>query len=113
MVVGDLKNHLRIELMNRFDDIVVFKPLSPEELVEIVRLMIAKVNKTLASKKISLHLDDEAIRKIADLGYDPAFGARPLRRVIQDKIEAPLAKAILAGKVKGGDEVNVKASEID
>lgn len=86
-VLGQLSNFFSPEFMNRFDGIIEFQPLSKENLLQIVDLMLQDVNKRLASNGISLHVTDKVKEKLVDLGYDPKMGARPLRRTIQDQIE--------------------------
>ncbi len=86
-VLGQLSNFFNPEFMNRFDGIIEFQPLSKENLLQIVSLMLQDVNKRLASNGISLHVTDKVKEKLVDLGYDPKMGARPLRRTIQDQIE--------------------------
>lgn len=86
-VLGQLSNFFSPEFMNRFDGIIEFQPLSKENLLEIVRLMLDDVNKRLSNNGISLHVTDKVKEKLVDLGYDPKMGARPLRRTIQDQIE--------------------------
>lgn len=101
------------ELVNRFDDVVLFRPLSKPELRQVVGLMIAGVNRTLESQKIHVALDDEAIGKLVEKGYDPTFGARPMRRMVQRTVENLVAKKILAGEIKSGEELTLAASDID
>ncbi|HEM4955843.1 TPA: ATP-dependent Clp protease ATP-binding subunit [Streptococcus suis] len=86
-VLGQLSNFFTPEFMNRFDGIIEFQPLSKENLLEIVNLMLDDVNKRLSHNGISLHVTDKVKEKLVDLGYDPKMGARPLRRTIQDQIE--------------------------
>ena len=86
-VLGQLSNFFTPEFMNRFDGIIEFRPLSKENLLEIVSLMLDDVNKRLSHNGISLHVTDKVKEKLVDLGYDPKMGARPLRRTIQDQIE--------------------------
>ncbi|HEM4270665.1 ATP-dependent Clp protease ATP-binding subunit [Streptococcus suis] len=86
-VLGQLSNFFTPEFMNRFDGIIEFQPLSKENLLEIVSLMLDDVNKRLSHNGISLHVTDKVKEKLVDLGYDPKMGARPLRRTIQDQIE--------------------------
>jgi ATP-dependent Clp protease ATP-binding subunit ClpC len=105
-------NQFRPEFLNRFDEIVTFKPLEKEELLQVVDLMIAGVNKTLALQKISVTVDLEAKKLLVEKGYDPRLGARPMRRVIQRIVENNVAKAILAGKVQAGATVAITASEV-
>ena len=86
-VLGELGNFFSPEFMNRFDGIIEFKPLSKDNLLQIVELMLADVNKRLSSNNIYLDVTDKVKEKLVDLGYDPKMGARPLRRTIQDHIE--------------------------
>ena len=100
-----------IGLLNRFDDIVEFQKLLPEHIKQIALLMLNNLNKRLmAEKKISLKITQELINQISVLGYDPELGARPMRRVIQDKIENQIADKILRGEVKEGESVEIKLS---
>jgi ATP-dependent Clp protease ATP-binding subunit ClpA len=92
------------------DEIIVFKPLSAEQLSEIVGLLLAGVERRLAESRISLEVSDAARALIARQGYDPVYGARPLRRAIQRSIENPLARRILAGEFPAGSTVNVDAT---
>ena len=100
---------MRPELINRFDGVIVFKPLTKENVVDIARLMLNKVGKMLAEKGIGLRAEEEGIRIIAMEGFDPQFGARPLRRVLQDKIENDIANKILAGEIERRDTVVIGA----
>ncbi len=110
-VFNVLQQNFRPEFLNRLDEIVVFKPLTKEQIVQIVDLLVARVAERLAERKIGLELTQEAKEWLAERGYDPIFGARPLRRVIQRELETPLSKKILAGEVKEGDTVVVKVGE--
>lgn len=91
------------EFLNRFDNIIVFKPLSPEHIVEVARLLIAKVQGQLAERGIVLEVTPEALHDLAERGFDPAFGARPLRRLIQDEVDDALAKFLLTGTLRRRD----------
>jgi ATP-dependent Clp protease ATP-binding subunit ClpB len=102
-----LREHFRPEFLNRIDEIIVFKSLSEAQLKEIVRLLLASVERRLAEARIFLEVTDEARALVARQGYDPTYGARPLRRAIQRSIENPLAKAILAGEFHAGDTVRI------
>jgi len=94
------------ELLNRFSKIIVFKSLAPDELLKIAELNLKSLQELVHEEGIELSFSPDAVRKIAELGYDPAFGARPLRRVIEEKIKAPLSEAILKKEiVKGGEAV--------
>lgn len=92
----------RPELLNRFDSVVVFRTLKPEHVKAIAGLMLGKVKKKMKAKKIELSFTPEVVERLAKLGFDPQFGARPLRRVIQSKVEDSLAEMILSGKLERG-----------
>jgi len=94
-----LKQTIRPEFLNRIDELIMFTPLSREELKDIVKLQFRQVQQTLEEMGIHLEASDEALEWLAQLGYDPQFGARPLKRVIQKRILNELSKDILAGKV--------------
>jgi len=98
----------RPELINRFDAVVVFKPLTKGNLLDIAELLFQKLKKNLKEKEIEFIITQPLKEKIVELGYDPVFGAREMRRVIQDKVENILAQAILAEKLKRGDRVEVE-----
>jgi ATP-dependent Clp protease ATP-binding subunit ClpB len=110
-VRGQLREHFRPEFLNRVDEIIVFRPLDESQLMEIVGLLLAGVQARLADSGIGLELTDAARAHVAREGYDPQFGARPLRRAIQRAIENPLAKAVLAGEFTRGDTVRVDVRE--
>ncbi len=95
------------EFINRFDAVVVYKPLSQEDLIQIAKLMLERLNQRLAKKKLQLEINDQLIKKVAELGYDPVFGARPMKRVIAEKIEDKIAQKILAGQVKKGETIKI------
>jgi len=105
----ELNQYFRPEFLNRFDGIIVFKPLSMEDVKTIAKLMVNKVAKNLAEKGVNLKVTDQAIAELAQAGFDPQFGARPLRRVIQQKIQDPLANSILAGQISRRDTVVLEA----
>lgn len=104
-VMGELKKMFRPEFLNRIDDIIVFHPLTEENIREIVKLMIDVLVKRLKANEINMQVSDEVLSLIAKKGYDPVFGARPLRRAIQSMIEDKLAEEMLEGKVRSGDSV--------
>ena len=106
-VMDNLKKAFRPEFLNRIDDIVVFHPLTDNELKQIVGIMMKDLKKRLADRDLSITLSDDALEELAKVGYDPEFGARPLRRAIQNQIEDPLADALLAGQYKNGDTIKV------
>ena len=103
-----LRKSLRPEFLNRIDDIVIFKPLTIEEIRKIVDLQIDRVARMLRGSGISMEISDEAKDWLAKLGYDPSFGARPLKRIIQRHIINPLSSALLEGEFTSGDQVQVE-----
>ncbi|MDO4872347.1 MAG: ATP-dependent Clp protease ATP-binding subunit [bacterium] len=107
VIVNDLiaSREFRPEFLNRFDEIVVFEPLSKADLAQIIDLMVAGVNKTLAGQKITVSVSPEAKILLADLGYDPKLGARPMRRVIQKVVENTIARKMLSGEVSAGSTI--------
>jgi ATP-dependent Clp protease ATP-binding subunit ClpB len=106
-VMDALRQHFKPEFLNRVDDIVLFKPLGKPELSKIVDLQLENVRRLLADRRISLELSDAAKDVIFAQGYDPAYGARPLKRAIQKLVQDPLALKILEGEVLHGDHVIV------
>ncbi|WP_457642962.1 AAA family ATPase [Persephonella sp.] len=104
-VLEEVKNYFRPEFLNRLDEILVFKPLFKKELLQIVDLMLRNLNKRLIERNIQIEATDKAKELIAKLGYDPVYGARPLRRAIQKYVETPLSEKILKGEIKPGDTV--------
>jgi ATP-dependent Clp protease ATP-binding subunit ClpB len=106
-VLEALRLHFRPEFLNRVDDILIFHRLTLEQLRQIVGLQMARLQKLLAERQISLELTDKAKDFLADAGYDPVYGARPLRRAIQRYLQDKLAPLLLEGKFKEGDTVLV------
>jgi ATP-dependent Clp protease ATP-binding subunit ClpC len=105
LIDNHLNKVMRPELINRFDGIIVFKPLTIENVLAIAKIMVKKIAKSLESKGVFLLYDEDGLLKLAEDGYDPKFGARPLRRLLQDKIENEIANLILAGSLKRRDTV--------
>jgi ATP-dependent Clp protease ATP-binding subunit ClpB len=105
-----LRDHFRPEFLNRIDEIIVFRPLDESQLREIVGLLVANVERRLEETGISLEVTDAALTLLAREGYDPVYGARPLRRAIQRELENPLARRILAGEFVSGGTVRIDAS---
>ncbi len=106
-VRGDLRQHFRPEFLNRVDDVVVFRPLAREDIRAIVDIQLARLGALLADRKLGLEVTDEARTLLAELGYDPVYGARPLKRVIQARVQNPLALEMLEGDFGEGDTVVV------
>ncbi|WP_288792607.1 ATP-dependent chaperone ClpB [uncultured Corynebacterium sp.] len=110
-IMNAVKSHFKPEFINRLDDVVVFEPLTKEQLVGIVDIQLGTLADRLASRRLQLRVSDAAKAWLADRGYDPAYGARPLRRVIQQAIGDRLAKELLAGAIRDGDAVQVDVAE--
>lgn len=100
------------EFLNRFDEVCLFKPLSKEDLVQVLDIIIAGTNKTLEPQKISVELDDGAKQALIDQGYDPKMGARPMRRVVQKAVEDVVASAILSGSATPGTTLHITADQV-
>ena len=105
-------NQFKPEFLNRFDEIVVFKPLEKPELLQVIDLMIAGVNKTLAMQKIRVRVTDDAKILLVEHGYDPRLGARPMRRVVQRAVENTVAKQMLAGTAQPGAEIIITHDQV-
>jgi ATP-dependent Clp protease ATP-binding subunit ClpB len=112
-VRAELKNHFRPEFLNRVDDIIVFHSLEAEHLAAIVDIQLRLVERRLGEQHLTLTVDRAARQLLAQEGYDPQFGARPLKRVIQVKLLDPLAAKLLAGEFKPGDRILVTGREAD
>jgi ATP-dependent Clp protease ATP-binding subunit ClpB len=108
-VVGQ---HFRPEFINRIDEVVVFHPLEREQIRKIADIQLDYLRKRLAERDLTLKITDKALDKISNTGFDPVYGARPLKRAIQNYIENPLAKEILEGKYGPGDTVLVDAHDL-
>ncbi len=108
-VMEAVRAHFRPEFLNRLDETIIFDRLSRSDMDGIVEIQMARLLKRLAARKIVLDLDDGARKWLADAGYDPVFGARPLKRVIQSALQNPLAEMLLAGEVRDGETVPVTA----
>ena len=107
-VMEEVKRLFKPEFINRIDEIIVFKPLSEEQIQQIVDLMMSNLEKRLQKQGISIVLDSEVKDYLARYGYDPDYGARPLRRLIQKKIESPLASELIRGSFQPGQTIRVK-----
>ncbi len=107
-VMEALRFHFRPEFLNRLDDIIIFHALTREDIKKIVDIQIGRLNRRLEESKFTLRLSPEARDLLADDGFDPAYGARPLKRAIQRLIENPLASEILSGKFGPDDEIEAQ-----
>ena len=105
------KGIFRPEFLNRFDGTIIFKPLTRQHLIKIAELMLNKLKERLAKKDLIFEFDSDLIKKVAKLGYDPANGARPMRRVIQQKVEDLIAKKILRGEIQKHSTFKITAKE--
>jgi ATP-dependent Clp protease ATP-binding subunit ClpB len=108
-VMGVVQAHFRPEFINRLDEIVVFRSLDKTQIRQIARIQIEYLAKRLLERQLQLQLSDKALDLLANVGFDPVYGARPLKRAIQQQLENPLAREILAGKFQPGDVINVDA----
>ncbi len=109
-VLVELRDEFRPEFLNRIDEIIVFRPLSRQQIGQIVDVQLAGLRKMLAQRRIALMLTDAATQQLGDEGYDPVYGARPLKRVIQQRLQNPLALHLLQGDFRDGDTVQVDAA---
>jgi ATP-dependent Clp protease ATP-binding subunit ClpB len=107
-VTETLRSHFKPEFLNRIDEKIIFQNLNRQQLVEIVEIQVKKLQARLAVRKIELTLSDTALSLIAEKGYDPIYGARPLKRVIQQYIENPLSMEILKGNISDGTRINAE-----
>ena len=106
-VLEEMRHHFRPEFLNRVDEIVVFHSLSEEHLKQIVEIQLGRLRQRLADRHITIELTDAAKTHLVEVGYDPAYGARPLKRAIQREIETPLSRHILQGDIRDGKRVTV------
>jgi len=110
-VMGALRQHFRPEFLNRVDDVIVFRPLGAGELDSIIDLQLDRLHNLLADRKLTLELTPDAKKLVAAEGFDPAYGARPLKRSIQRMLQDPLAMAVLEGKFIAGDHILATVGE--
>jgi ATP-dependent Clp protease ATP-binding subunit ClpB len=110
-IMEALRGTFRPEFLNRIDEIVIFRALNPEDIERIVDIQMRDVQKRLAERKITIALTPEARKVLAERGYDPVFGARPLKRAIQRMIENPLAVEVLGGKFRDGDHIIIDSTD--
>ncbi|EFJ52466.1 hypothetical protein VOLCADRAFT_79064 [Volvox carteri f. nagariensis] len=112
LVMAQVRSHFRPEFVNRIDEFIIFDPLSQEQIASIVRLQARRVAERLAEKKIGLQLTESAVRHLAAVGYDPVYGARPVKRAVQRELETNIAKALLRGEFVEDDTIVVEADEL-
>ncbi|NTW61409.1 ATP-dependent Clp protease ATP-binding subunit [Candidatus Saccharibacteria bacterium] len=105
-------NQFKSEFLNRFDEIVMFRPLNKDELLRVVDLILDGVNKTLSLQKVSVNVSDEAKKYLVEVGYDPRLGARPMRRVVQRAVENNIAKKMLSGNVEPGSVIELSINDV-
>jgi ATP-dependent Clp protease ATP-binding subunit ClpB len=106
-VMAEMKTKFRPEFLNRIDEVILFHRLKREHMTSIVDIQIGRLQKLVADRKLTIELDEAARTWLANKGYDPAYGARPLKRVIQKAVQDPLAGQILAGRIKDGQAVKL------
>ena len=110
-VLAELRNHFRPEFLNRLDEVVFFKPLQEEEIARVADLLLDELRERVGERQIGIELAPDARTWLAREGYDPAYGARPLKRLIASALETPLARALIAGQVRDGDQVQVEVRD--
>ena len=111
LVMAELREHFRPEFLNRVDETVVFHPLETEQLAKIVEIQLERLRARLTERRISLTVTPEALRHLGERGYDPVFGARPLKRLIQQEIETPMARQLVKGELRDGDTATVELKD--
>jgi ATP-dependent Clp protease ATP-binding subunit ClpB len=107
VVMGELRRHFRPEFLNRVDETVVFHPLDTDQLTKIVEIQLERLRARLAERRITLAVSPAALRHLGERGYDPVYGARPLKRLIQQELETPLARQLVKGELRDGDTATV------
>ncbi|MFI4972460.1 MAG: ATP-dependent chaperone ClpB, partial [Hyphomicrobiales bacterium] len=108
-VMGVLRDHFRPEFLNRVDEVIVFRALTEEQIAAIVDIQLQRLERRLADRRVSLVVTEEARKLLAQRGWDPVYGARPLKRAIQRMVQDPLAMMLLEGKFSEGDSVEAGA----
>ena len=111
LVLGVVQGHFRPEFLNRVDEIVVFHALTEEDLTQIVEIQLGRLRRRLDERQIRLVLTPAAMQDLARRGYDPVYGARPLKRLIQQDIETPVARLLVKGELRDGDAVTVDTKD--
>ena len=110
-VMNDLKNHFRPEFLNRVDEMILFKPLDKENIAGIIDLLLADLNKRIENQELRIELTDQAKEFVVEQGYDPVYGARPLKRYLQKHVETLAARIILGDEVRAGNVIVIDVSE--
>ena len=105
--MGELRQHFRPEFLNRVDELVVFHPLGTEHLIKIVEIQLDRLRHRLAERRITLSLTPSALQHLGERGYDPVYGARPLKRLIQQELETPIARLLVKGELRDGDTISI------
>jgi ATP-dependent Clp protease ATP-binding subunit ClpB len=111
VVTAELRTHFRPEFLNRVDEIVVFHPLAEAQLSKIVEIQLERLRKRLGERRITLAVTPAALRSLGQRGYDPTYGARPLKRLIQQEIETPIARQLIKGELRDGDTATVDVKD--
>ncbi|MDQ3841548.1 MAG: NDP-hexose 4-ketoreductase, partial [Actinomycetota bacterium] len=111
-VTSELRKIFRPELLNRIDEVIVFHKLEREDMRHIIEIQVRRLRKQLTERNVTVEFTREALDKLSDAGYDPAFGARPLRRVLQRMIEDPMSEMILKGEVPNGSKVVIEPNDV-
>ncbi len=111
LVMGELRRHFRPEFLNRVDETVVFHPLGSEHLTKIVEIQLERLKTRLAERRIALTMTPDALRQLGERGYDPVYGARPLKRLIQQELETPIARQLVMGELRDGDTAAVDTKD--
>jgi len=111
VVMTELREHFRPEFLNRVDETVVFHPLETDQLTKIVEIQLERLRARLAERRISLSVTPAALRHLGERGYDQVYGARPLKRLIQQEIETPMARQLVKGELRDGDTATVDLND--
>ena len=110
-VINEVEQHFRPEFINRIDELIVFDTLSQSDIKEIAGLFLVDLNVRLKDKDLSLEIQPDALTKLVDRGYDPVYGARPLKRTFQKMVEDPLANLLIEGNIESGTKLSARLSE--
>lgn len=108
--MNSVNQHFRPEFVNRIDEIVVFHPLGQEQMAGIAEIQLARLRKRLQEREMDIVLSDKALHQLVAVGYDPVYGARPLKRAIQQEIENPLSIKLLSGEFVAGDTIQIQVN---